>query len=72
MNITNEGFLRAECDMLVPAAIENQIPRPINAPKLRCRMIVEGANGPTTPEADAVLADRGIYLVPDILANAGV
>jgi len=68
--ITNEDLLELECDILVPAAIENQITAR-NAPKLRCRMIVEGANGPTTPEADAILADRGIYLVPDILANAG-
>jgi len=68
--ITNEELLGVECDILIPAAIENQITR-LNAPKLRCRMIVEGANGPTTPEADAVLRDRGVYLVPDILANAG-
>jgi glutamate dehydrogenase (NAD(P)+) len=68
--ITNEELLELECDILVPAAIENQITGR-NAGKLRCRMIVEGANGPTTPEADSVLVDRGIYLVPDILANAG-
>ncbi|MGD0231480.1 MAG: Glu/Leu/Phe/Val dehydrogenase [Syntrophorhabdales bacterium] len=68
--ITNDELLQLECDILVPAAIENQI-TVVNAPKLRCRMIVEGANGPTTPEADSILSDRGIYLVPDILANAG-
>jgi glutamate dehydrogenase (NAD(P)+) len=68
--ITNEELLELECDILVPAAIENQITES-NASKLRCRMIVEGANGPTTPDADSILADRGIYLVPDILANAG-
>jgi glutamate dehydrogenase (NAD(P)+) len=68
--ITNEELLQLECDILVPAAIENQITA-TNAPKLRCRMIVEGANGPTTPGADLILSDRGIYLVPDILANAG-
>lgn len=68
--ITNEELLELECEILVPAAIENQITA-TNAPKLRCRMIVEGANGPTTPEADSILSDRGIYLVPDILANAG-
>jgi glutamate dehydrogenase (NAD(P)+) len=68
--ITNEELLKLECDILVPAAIENQITA-LNAPRLRCRMVVEGANGPTTPEADAILCDRGIYLVPDILANAG-
>ncbi len=68
--ITNVELLELECDILVPAAIENQITA-TNGPKLRCRMIVEGANGPTTPEADLILSDRGIYLVPDILANAG-
>ena len=67
---TNAELLELDCDILVPAAIENQITA-VNAPKLRCRMVVEGANGPTTPEADAILADRGIRLVPDILANAG-
>ena len=69
-DITNEELLELECDILVPAALENQITGD-NAPKLRCRMVVEGANGPTTPDADAVLFDRGIFVVPDILANAG-
>ncbi len=68
--ITNEELLQVECDIVIPAAIENQITQ-LNASKLRCRMIVEGANGPTTPEADNILRDRNIYLVPDILANAG-
>jgi glutamate dehydrogenase (NAD(P)+) len=68
--ITNKELLELECDMLVPAAIENQITA-ANARKLRCRIIVEGANGPTTPEADSILFDRGIHLIPDILANAG-
>ena len=68
--ITNEQLLELECDILVPAAMEKQIIKS-NAPKLKCRMVVEGANGPTSPEADSILADRGIYLVPDILANAG-
>jgi glutamate dehydrogenase (NAD(P)+) len=68
--ITNKELLELECDVLVPAAIENQITA-ANAAKLRCRMIVEGANGPTTPEADSILFDRGIDLIPDILANAG-
>jgi glutamate dehydrogenase (NAD(P)+) len=68
--ITNDELLRLPCDVLVPAAIENQI-TDANAPGLRCKVIVEGANGPTTPEADRILADRGIPLVPDILANAG-
>lgn len=68
--ISNEELLELECDILVPAAIENQITEE-NAGKLRCRMIVEGANGPTTPAADEVLRQKDIYLVPDILANAG-
>ncbi len=55
---------------LVPAALENQITVE-NAPRLKCRMMVEGANGPTTPEADVILFDRGVFVVPDILANAG-
>ena len=56
--------------MLVPAALENQITS-LNAGYLRCKLVVEGANGPTTPEADEILHKRGIVLVPDILANAG-
>ena len=62
--------MELECDILIPSALGNQITTD-NASGLRCRMVVEGANGPTTPEADAVLYDRGIFLVPDILANAG-
>ena len=62
--------MELECDILVPSALGNQITTE-NASRLRCRMVVEGANGPTTPEADTVLYDRGIFLVPDILANAG-
>jgi len=68
--ITNEDLLGLDCDILVPCALEGQITAG-NAPKLRCRLIVEGANGPTTPEADEILSDRGIFVVPDILANAG-
>jgi len=69
-DITNEELLELECDILVPAALESQITQE-NAPKLKCKMVVEGANGPTTPEADEILFDRGIFLAPDILANAG-
>ena len=69
-SITNPELLELECDILIPSALGNQITTE-NASGLRCRMVVEGANGPTTPEADAVLYDRGIFLVPDILANAG-
>jgi len=68
--ITNEELLEQECDILIPAALENQITVE-NAPRLKCRMMVEGANGPTTPEADVILFDREVFVVPDILANAG-
>jgi glutamate dehydrogenase (NAD(P)+) len=57
-------------DLLVPAAVEGVLTRE-NAPRVRARVVVEGANGPTTPEADAVLAERDVLVVPDILANAG-
>jgi glutamate dehydrogenase (NAD(P)+) len=68
--VSNAELLEIECEILVPAALQNQITE-ANASKLRCRMVVEGANGPTTLEADAILQDRGIFVVPDILANAG-
>jgi glutamate dehydrogenase (NAD(P)+) len=68
--ITNEELLETDCDILVPAAVSNQITKE-NASKLRCKIIVEGANSPTTPAADDILSDRGIFVVPDILANAG-
>jgi glutamate dehydrogenase (NAD(P)+) len=69
-SLTNEGLLTLECDILIPAALENQIRRD-NAPSLRARLICEAANGPTTPAADRILFDRGIPVVPDILANSG-
>ncbi len=68
--ISNADLLELPCDILIPAALENQITGQ-NAPNIRARLIVEGANGPTTPEADAILRERGVPLVPDILANAG-
>jgi glutamate dehydrogenase (NAD(P)+) len=68
--ISRTDVLELPCDVLVPAALEAQISAE-NAPLLDCRLIVEGANGPTTPEADEILAERGIRLVPDLLANAG-
>ena len=68
--ISNEELLELECDILVLAAREDQVTGE-NAGKLRCSMVVEGANGPTTIEADAILAARGIPVVPDILTNAG-
>jgi glutamate dehydrogenase len=66
----DEEFLTAECDILVLAALENQITAE-NADKFRAKYILELANGPVTPEADVILADKGIVVVPDILANAG-
>jgi len=68
--ITNQELLELDCDILVPAAIENQITGK-NAPRVKAKIIVEGANGPTTPEADEILNEKGIFIVPDILANAG-
>ncbi len=68
--ITNAELLELPCDILVPAAIEGQITGE-NAGRIRARLIVEGANGPTTPDADEILADRHVVVVPDILANAG-
>ncbi len=68
--ITNEELITCDCDVLIPAAMEDQITE-LNAPDIQAKLVVEGANGPTTPEADDILNDRGIYLVPDILANAG-
>ncbi|HID04446.1 MAG TPA: Glu/Leu/Phe/Val dehydrogenase [Candidatus Caldiarchaeum subterraneum] len=68
--ITNEELLELECDFLIPAALENQITEK-NADRIKAKVIVEGANGPTTPEADKILYERKIAVVPDILSNAG-
>jgi len=68
--ITNQELLELDCDILVPAAMESQITER-NASRIKAKIIVEGANGPTTPEADEILNDKRIFLVPDILANAG-
>jgi glutamate dehydrogenase (NAD(P)+) len=70
MSITNAELLELECDILIPAALGNQIHRG-NANNIRAKLVVEGANNPTTPAADKILTDRGIYVLPDILANAG-
>lgn len=69
-NINNKELLTLPVDILVPAAIENQITK-ANAHDIRAKIIAEGANGPINPEADKILNDRGIIIIPDILANAG-
>jgi len=69
-NITNEELLALDCDILIPAAMENQITVE-NAHKVRAKVIAEAANGPTTPSADDILFDKGIFVIPDILCNAG-
>ncbi len=68
--VTNEELLELDCDVLIPAAIEGQLTR-ANADRVKASVIVEAANGPTVPEADEIFEDRGILVVPDILANAG-
>jgi glutamate dehydrogenase (NAD(P)+) len=68
--LSNAELLELPCDVLVPAALENQITK-INADRIEARIIVEGANGPITPLADEILYNRGVFVVPDILANAG-
>lgn len=68
--ITNEEILELDVDILIPAALENQILAE-NAPRIKAKIIGEGANGPTTPEADDILYKKGVFVVPDILANAG-
>ncbi|MCC6013020.1 MAG: Glu/Leu/Phe/Val dehydrogenase [Candidatus Verstraetearchaeota archaeon] len=68
--VSNEELLERECDILIPAALENQITEK-NANRIKAKLILEGANGPTTPEADDILHKRGVMVVPDILANAG-
>jgi glutamate dehydrogenase/leucine dehydrogenase len=68
--ITNEELITMQCDVLVPAALENVITVK-NAPKVRAKIIAEGANGPTVPEADEILQSNGVFVIPDILANAG-
>ncbi|MGB9914743.1 MAG: Glu/Leu/Phe/Val family dehydrogenase [Candidatus Bathyarchaeales archaeon] len=69
-NITNEELLQTECDILIPAALQNQITG-ANVDKIRAKIVAEGANGPTTPEADKALYEKGVCLIPDILANSG-
>jgi glutamate dehydrogenase (NAD(P)+) len=68
--VSNSALLELECDVLVPAATENQITSQ-NADRIKCKVLAEGANGPTTANADKILHDKGIFVIPDILANAG-
>ncbi|HJT63766.1 MAG TPA: Glu/Leu/Phe/Val dehydrogenase [Candidatus Limnocylindria bacterium] len=69
-DVSNEELLTLPCDILIPAALENQINARV-AEKVQAKVVAEAANGPTTPDADDVLYDRGIFLIPDILCNAG-
>jgi glutamate dehydrogenase (NAD(P)+) len=68
--VGNDELLEIECDVLAPCATENQITSK-NADRINCKILAEGANGPTTPKADKILHDKGIFVIPDILANAG-
>ncbi len=68
--IPNDAFWDVDCDILIPAALEQQITER-NANRIRARLVIEGANGPTTPQADDILHERGILVVPDVIANAG-
>ena len=68
--MSNTEILELDCEILVPAALENQITAQ-NAPRIQARIVAEAANGPTTPEADQILYDRGVFVIPDILCNAG-
>jgi len=65
-----DSFWDVNCDILIPAALEQQI-NTNNANRIKARLIIEGANGPTTPDADDILASRNILVVPDVIANAG-
>jgi glutamate dehydrogenase (NAD(P)+) len=68
--LSNDELLQLDCTVLIPAALSEQITER-NAAKLRCRVLAEGANGPTTLEADRILQDQGVFIIPDILANSG-
>ncbi|MFI5262725.1 MAG: Glu/Leu/Phe/Val dehydrogenase, partial [Candidatus Limnocylindrales bacterium] len=69
-DVTNAEVLATDCDILIPAALENQITTK-NVDDIKARIVAEAANGPTTPDADERLFERGVFLIPDILCNAG-
>ena len=69
-SISHDDLLDVECDVFIPAALGGMI-HESNADRLRCQVLLEGANSPTTPKADAILADKGVHVVPDVMANAG-
>jgi len=69
-HVSNKELLEIDCDVLAPCATENQITSE-NAGRLKCKILAEGANGPTTPKADKILHDKGVFVIPDILCNAG-
>jgi glutamate dehydrogenase (NAD(P)+) len=68
--ISNQGLLELDVDILIPAAIENQLTS-LNADRVKAKIVAELANGPTTPEADNILNEKGVYIIPDFLCNAG-
>ena len=68
--IDTDAFWSVDCDILIPAALEGQINKD-NAERIKARMVIEGANGPTTPEANDILHDKGVLVLPDVIANAG-
>ena len=68
--MANEDFWGVDCEILIPAALEGQITKD-NAGKIKAKMVIEGANGPTTTEADDILHDKGVLVLPDVIANAG-
>jgi glutamate dehydrogenase (NAD(P)+) len=68
--ITNRELLELKCDILIPAALSAQIHED-NAKNIKCKILAEGANGPTTPDADKILSEKGVFIIPDILANSG-
>ena len=69
-SIANDAFWDVDCDILIPAALEQQITK-ANAGRIKARLVIEGANGPTTPEADDILQERNVLVLPDVIANAG-